>query len=369
MSDNGTSLGRSGQRELKCSIVRGKSILFKVNAASRLEPCEPRDLLYSKVTPRPYIIPASPRIVHHPSRLSLPAIAEQTLRTARRVGLLKAPRAVLYDNMVRLLHELIDAVPSLGRGLRNFRDRRAIASLRPMVSSFGFTFSGGNYLASGVHEQDELSLVTNELPSVDLLVDCGANAGLYTCLAASRKIPVIAMEPSTLNLSVLYRNIRANAFASSIEIYPIALGARPGIAPLYGRGQGASLVAEWGGMPTFDSSLVPVLPLDAIIGRRFDGRRILIKIDIEGGEWGMLQGAAEVLKQRPRILMELSFSANQPHGRHPHFLDVLELFWAMNYRITEACGSCDLITPARVKRWLADGKTDLSRENIWLVPA
>jgi FkbM family methyltransferase len=276
---------------------------------------------------------------------------------------------MLYGAMARLLRSLIDTLPPLGRGLRNLRDWRAMASLKRVDSSFGFTFWGGNYLASGIQEPDELSLISKELSSVDVMVDCGANAGLFTCLAASRKVPVIAVEPSALNLSVLYRNLKENSFDGPIEIYPVALGAHPGIAPFYGRGQGASLVAGWGGMPTFDSNLVPILPLDAIMGRRFDGQRILLKIDVEGGEWNLLQGASEVLKQRPRVLMELSFSMNQPGGRHPHFREVLDRFWGMNYQIGPAARPSDLITPSRVDQWFAEGKTDLPGENIWLVPA
>jgi FkbM family methyltransferase len=271
--------------------------------------------------------------------------------------------------MLKLPRKLIDALPPLGRGLRDLRDWRARAALKPVESIFGFRFWGGNYLASGIHEPAELSLMADALLSADVMVDCGANAGLFTCLAASRSVPAIAVEPSAFNLSVLYRNLRENNFASSIEVYPVALGAQAGIAPLYGRGQGASLVAGWGGTPTFDSNLVSVLPLDAILGRRFEGKRVLLKIDVEGGEWNLLQGATNVLKQRPRVLMELSLSTNQPNGRHPRFREILDLFWTMNYQIAPAGSPEEQITPSRVDGWLADGKTDLPGENIWLVPA
>jgi FkbM family methyltransferase len=272
--------------------------------------------------------------------------------------------------MFRVLRAAIDAFPFLGRRLRDLRDWRVMASLKRLKSPFGFTLWGGNFLVSGIQEPDELNLIAEELSSVDVMVDCGANAGLFTCLAASQKIPTIAIEPYGPNLSVLYRNIQENGFAVPIEVYPVALGERPGIASLYGRGQGASLVQGWGGLPKYDANTVPVLTLDAILGRRFDGQRILIKIDVEGGEWNLLKGAIHVLNQRPRILMELSFSKNQPGGRHPNFRDILDLFWALNYRVYEPSGpnAGTMITPARVDRWFADGKTDLASENIWLLP-
>ena len=266
------------------------------------------------------------------------------------------------------VRSLLNAIPPVGRGLRDLRDWRTMASLKRAQSKWGFTLWGGNYLVSGIQESEELDLVASELSSADVFVDCGANAGLFTCLAASQRVPVIAIEPSVRNLAVLYRNIQENAFRVPIEIYPVALGDQPGIASLFGRGQGASLVAGWGNLPTYDRNTVPVLTLDGVLGQRFDGKRLVIKIDVEGGEWNVLQGASHVLRQRPRILMELSFSTNHPNGRHPHFREILDLFWGMNYRICDPAGNRGEVTPARVEQWFAAGATDLAGENLWLTP-
>ena len=273
--------------------------------------------------------------------------------------------------MRKLMRALVDAVPPLGRGLRDLRDRRTMGRLQRVQSEFGFTFWGGNYLVSGVQETDELRLVTRELGTADLLVDCGANAGLFTCLAAAHGVPAIAVEPYPPNLAVLFRNVEENRFTVPVEIFPVALGAEAGIASLFGRGQGASLVAGWGGLPSHDSHKVPVLPLDALLGRRFDGRRIILKVDVEGGERDLLRGASHLLDQRPRVLLELSLSRNHPAGRNPAFLEVLDLFWRRGYRITDALAPespSALVTRQRVADWLAAGQTDLGGENLWLRP-
>jgi len=267
------------------------------------------------------------------------------------------------------VRRLLNAIPPVGRGLRDLRDWRTMASLTRAQSKWGFTLWGGNYLVSGIQESEELDLVASELASADVFVDCGANAGLFTCLAASQGVAVIAIEPSVRNLAVLYRNIQENAFGVvPIEIFPVALGDQPGIASLFGRGQGASLVPGWGDLPTYDRNTVPVLTLDSVLGKRFDGKRVVIKIDVEGGEWSLLKGAAHVLGQRPRILMELSLYKNHPGGRHPHFREILELFWGMNYRISDAAGNRGEVTRARVDHWYATGRTDLAGENLWLMP-
>lgn len=266
---------------------------------------------------------------------------------------------------------VVDAVPPLGRALRDLRDWRTMATLQRVDSEFGFVFWGGNYLVSGVQEPDELRLVSRQLATADVLIDCGANAGLFTCLAAARGVPAIAIEPYPPNLAILYRNIEENRFAVPVEVFPVALGERPGIASLFGRGQGASLVKGWGGLPSYDSNKVSVLPLDAIVGRRFDGARILLKIDVEGGEWSLLRGAAHLLDQRPRVLMELSFSRNHPDGHHPAFHQVLDLFWKRGYRVADALAPDDpasIVTPKRVAAWFDARRSDLGGENLWLTP-
>lgn len=43
----------------------------------------------------------------------------------------------------------------------------------------------------------------------DLLLDCGANVGMYTVwAAATRQVRVIALEPEAQNYALLNRNIR-----------------------------------------------------------------------------------------------------------------------------------------------------------------
>src|SRR6187549_2267611 len=115
------------------------------------------------------------------------------------------------------VRSLLNAIPPVGRGLRDLRDWRTMASLKRSESKFGFTFWGGNYLVSGIQEGEELDFVAAELPSTDLLVDCGANVGLFTCLVGSQGVPAIAVELFVRKLAVFYRNIQENAFQVPIE--------------------------------------------------------------------------------------------------------------------------------------------------------
>jgi len=59
-----------------------------------------------------------------------------------------------------------------------------------------------------------------------ILWDVGANAGLYSVLAARRGIDVVAIEPSALNCEFLVRNTSLNDVCERILVVPLALGSR-----------------------------------------------------------------------------------------------------------------------------------------------
>jgi FkbM family methyltransferase len=266
------------------------------------------------------------------------------------------------------LRSLAIRVPAVDRVIRGVRDRHAMKQLKCTASSYGFTLLGGNYLIAGLHEPLEMALVSRALSSADVLIDCGANGGLFTCLAAARGVPAIAIEPSVANLAVLYRNLRANCFAVPVEVFPVALGDSVHLGELYGRGQGASLVRGWGGQPEYDFTTVPVLPLDTLLGHRFDDQRVVLKIDVEGAEWSVLQGAGHLLAQRPFVLIELSLDRNQPNSLNPHFRAIFELFWGLGYTAHAIDSAGTLITPADVTKWLAARMTTMQSENVWFTP-
>ena len=57
----------------------------------------------------------------------------------------------------------------------------------------------------------------------DLLWDIGANVGVFSLYAASKKNRVISFEPSPGNCHILSKNIEINEFDNLISAYPIAI--------------------------------------------------------------------------------------------------------------------------------------------------
>ena len=64
----------------------------------------------------------------------------------------------------------------------------------------------------------------DSLPNGSILWDIGANIGLYSIYAASKKnCQVFSFEPSVFNLELLARNINLNKLQEKITIIPLPL--------------------------------------------------------------------------------------------------------------------------------------------------
>ncbi|MBD2391657.1 FkbM family methyltransferase [Aphanizomenon flos-aquae] len=135
-----------------------------------------------------------------------------------------------------------------------------------------------------------------------LFVDVGANYGYFSCLwaAANPKNRVIAFEASPRNTSPLRENITNNNFQSRVEIHDIALGKEVGNLPF-------SFMSEeqtgWGGLSLKDEMNtinVPVVTLDQFWAESSYSTSTIdmLKIDTEGADTWVLQGAYQLLKEK-----------------------------------------------------------------------
>lgn len=244
--------------------------------------------------------------------------------------------------------------PGAARWYRQRRDRSRDYPALP--TPWGFTLMGDLGLAQSRVDSHEADLFLEHLPKTDLVVDIGANVGLFTLLAASKGVPVVAVEPSPLNLDVLYRNLRANDMTA--EVLPVALADGPGLADLYGAGQGASLRPGWAQVGSTFTTTVPTHSLDGLMADRAQGKRLFIKIDAEGFELPILRGAGRLMREvtpAPTWVVEIGLTENFAEGQNPDFADIFELFWAAGYtaRCVQAPGQ--VVTPEDVRRWVSTG--------------
>lgn len=89
--------------------------------------------------------------------------------------------------------------------------------------------------AQSIYEKEPWTLEwIAEFKPDDVLVDCGANVGMYTIWAAvTRRARVYAFEPESQNYALLNRNIRLNGLAGQVKAYCMGLSDASGLFDLH----------------------------------------------------------------------------------------------------------------------------------------
>lgn len=161
--------------------------------------------------------------------------------------------------------------------------------------------------STGLHEPAEELFVFAFLRPGDLVVDAGANLGIYTIACAALGARVAAFEPSSVTREALTRNVMLNRLEDRVRVFPSALGDTTGTVGLTtDLDVGNHMVAPGQGSATDER--VRVEPLDSVVAENLDwfsARTTLLKIDVEGHDGAVLLGAGRILaEQRPVVLVE-----------------------------------------------------------------
>jgi FkbM family methyltransferase len=250
----------------------------------------------------------------------------------------------------KLIRSFFERVPFAFHVIRDVRDTLRLDSLSPLQTEHGFWFVGSGAMQDREYARGESVLMTRLLERHSVLLDIGANVGYFTCLARNLEKTVLCFEPVRTNLFFLYKNLELNSWQDGVEVYPVALGARAGSVSVYGARCGSSLVAGWGGgSPSHEK--VSVLPLDSILQDRFSGERVLCKVDVEGFEYQLLQGARGALAraQAPTWLVEIFLKRGRGAALNPHFVETFTMFFDAGY---ECFGEGDRTVPVSIDRVL-----------------
>jgi FkbM family methyltransferase len=165
---------------------------------------------------------------------------------------------------------------------------------------------GRNLAVSGVFDLCVTESIHRLLDPGDMAVDVGANVGYLTNLMATRVGPtgsVLAFEPHPVVFEVLERNVsrwNADERIGSPEARRLALSSEDGAGRLSGEGDfethmGLASVRDDSEGPRPGDFEVELARLDRLL----DGRSPqLIKIDVEGHEIAVLEGAQALLGER-----------------------------------------------------------------------
>lgn len=133
-----------------------------------------------------------------------------------------------------------------------------------------------------------------------LFVDVGANYGYFSCMwaASNPENRVMAFEASPRNVSPLRENIAKNHLEAQVDVYDIALGKEVGNLPF-------SFMSDeqtgWGGLSLkneMNTINVPVVTLDQFWAETLYQTIDVLKIDTEGADTWVLEGASQLIKDK-----------------------------------------------------------------------
>ena len=167
-------------------------------------------------------------------------------------------------------------------------------------------------------KQAYADLLSDDAPP-ELFFDVGANYGSHSILFRSAGVPVIAIEPNTMCFGFCKMVCDLNGFALP-QWEQVAIGDHRGEVDLVYPGRenwlgsiSPAVARTIGKTREMTHHIVPLRPLDDYIGQAI-GKRLLIKIDVEGFELEVLRGASRILADvRPRII----FESNDTQSRLP----------------------------------------------------
>lgn len=167
-----------------------------------------------------------------------------------------------------------------------------------------------------------------------VVIDVGSWVGVYAVLVSKTAGPeglVYAFEPNPMNYQQLIKHIKMNDLRGRIEPIQMACSNRPGKLALTNVPFSSENRLDVNGeITSFDSGFVwvDVTTLDAFCAER-EINPSLIKIDVEGAEFHVLQGARDILMyNRPIVLCEF----------HPHLWPLFHTDYSLIRTYVEETG-------------------------------
>lgn len=200
-------------------------------------------------------------------------------------------------------------------------------------------------LASGVYEPQLARLFGSYVDPERDVLDIGANVGFYTVLAGRRLRSgrVLAAEPAQAACERLRLNIRRNHVEERVIVFPGLVSSAAGEGDLHFvpgleeySSMGALVHPSLGQAPQAQSRRVEMASLDDLV-QAHALRPALLKIDVEGAEGLVLEGARQVLKEfRPVVISELSEPLLRGMGTSAR--EIIAQFRDLGYRVTDPLG-------------------------------
>jgi FkbM family methyltransferase len=179
-----------------------------------------------------------------------------------------------------------------------------------------------------------------ELYGVDAIFDIGANIGMSaeSYRAAGFRGPIVSFEP----VPSLYAELKRRSQADQLwHTVPLALGSQCGHAEIHVTGGHAgatsllqmtdNVVKHAPDQAVVDTQRIELSTVDDVMAEHYpDGDRLFLKIDVQGYERQVLEGAQQSL---PRIVgMKLELSLVENYLGETLLTEMLPMLYDLGYR-------------------------------------
>ncbi|MCC6391167.1 MAG: FkbM family methyltransferase [Bryobacterales bacterium] len=172
--------------------------------------------------------------------------------------------------------------------------------------------------------------------SGEIVLDCGANVGVFTRHALrAGAAKIVAIEPAPENIECLRRNFPEEIAAGRVIVYPKGVWNKDDILELHidpTNSAADSFIIDKQGWDHVER--VPLTTIDKLVGELKLERVDYIKMDIEGAEPNALLGArATLAKFKPRMAISAYHAPDHPKR-------IPEVIHAAYPEYKSACGPC-----------------------------
>jgi len=226
-----------------------------------------------------------------------------------------------------------------------------------------YEWGGVKWLMSDSYEKGETELVKGIITEGMTVVDIGANIGYYTLIAAKlvgNSGKVYAFEPEPDNYKLLCKNIEINGYTNIIPVNK-AVSNKCGITKLF-------LDQVNSGNPSFSQDNVfekagSVEVETVTMSEFFQHQKIdFIKMDVQGAEGLIVDGAGEILKQDElKIMMEFWPAGLNNLGTEP--LELVYKLRGFGFKIKVIDKATRCLQPAQIMEIINSRREELGEQS------
>ena len=188
-------------------------------------------------------------------------------------------------------------------------------------------------------ERFAIQTFTTLVKNCDYFIDIGANRGYYSlvALANSSNVKVDSIEANLQTSKILIKNL--DQFKGrNFRVLDFALGSVDGTGTIYrysNLGSGADTLFPQDQYGATIPKKVSIRKLDLVADHE-TGARVIMKIDVEGGEIEVLKGGLEFLKNlHPIIIIEVNMEMLKESGGSQKIHEILSNLKYRAYWINE----------------------------------